>query len=442
MPRPKGTTPAPTPEEMARKRGMSVLRGAQHRVAQRPATPSEERTLPGALEMPIDRVLPDPGQPRRDWEHEEGERRLEELAASIREFGVLQPLLVREGTIRADGVQEFIIIAGGRRRAAAARAGLATVPVLVRGEEGVRVRVLQLIENVHRQDLSPLDEARAYQELIDIEGFTPPELARRLNVSDQKIRDRLRLLTNQAIADALERKQLNLTAARSLQQLPDGEIAAFKARLRQGERIEHTEIEAHRQRLIAAGIVNPRFKGGGRAPQRDEPADRSAFDTASTVKTLGASADTVSAGDQTAIDPVSVKSTDVPPKRERETTDRSSFDPPPAQALTGDSLATVAPPAQPAPATAPSGEAVGAVDTGQPRGASHPAATEATARELGVRIWRYLPDDLRATLRELATVDSTLDWGVALAAGLARHFDRGQDDTRERAAGADAVADD
>src|SRR5436305_9786159 len=97
MPRADRHNETLTPEELARKRGMSVLRGAQQRVAQRPAAPTDERTLPGAMEMPIDRVVPDPDQPRKDWGHDDGERRLLELAASIREFGIIQPLLVREG---------------------------------------------------------------------------------------------------------------------------------------------------------------------------------------------------------------------------------------------------------------------------------------------------------------------------------------------------------
>jgi len=438
------TAPDLTPEELARKRGMSVLRGAQHRVAQRPATPSEERALPGAMEVPIDRVLPDPGQPRRDWGHDEGERRLEELTASIQEFGILQPLLVREGAIRPDGVQEFIIIAGGRRRAAAERAGLATVPVLVRGEEGVRVRVLQLIENVHRQDLSPLDEARAYQELIDIEGLTPPELAVRLNISDQKIRDRLRLLTNQAIADALERKQLNLTAARSLQQLPDGEIAAFKARLRLGERIEHAEIEACRQRLIAAGIVNPRYKGGGRgrALHRASGADQSAFDTVSPPGTSLASTDGRAGHDQTKIDPPSSTRTDAPKADNLEATGQplsdslsvgaAVIDTPNPALLTDqssfDSMASPHPPVRVGDI-----EPARIADIGRSQRGGHPAATEATARELGARIWRHLPEELRATVRELAVTDPSLAWGVAVAEGMARHFDRGRNDTHGRA---------
>ncbi len=369
------------PDEVARKRGMSVLRAPQQRVAQRAGTPSEERALPGALELPIERVIPDPEQPRRDWAHDDGDRRLEELAASIREFGIIQPLLVREGRIRADGVQEFIVIAGGRRRAAAERAGLATVPVLIRGDEGVRVRVLQLLENLQRQQLSPMDEARAFQELLDIEGLTPPALAGRLKLSGQLIRDRLRLLTNQVVADALERKQLNMTAARSLQQMPEEEIEHFKVRLQRGEEIRHVEIEAHRQRLIASGIMNPRFKGGGRG-SRPTPQDQTTFDPAAPPPEDMAPPPSVTGGATPAL-------VGAP--------DQTSFDP--------DALATVGTPTAPEDGHGGRGQVV----------------ANAIARELGQRLWSYLPESLRSSVRELARMDPSLAWGHVLAEELARH---------------------
>lgn len=408
MPRPKRDDPAATPEELARRRGMSMLRGPQLRVAQRPAAPAEDHALPGAREVPLDRVLPDPTQPRRDWSHDDGERRLEELAASIREFGILQPLLVREGRIREDGAQEFIVIAGGRRRAAAERAGLATVPVLIRGEEGTRVRVLQLLENLQRAELSPLDEARAFQELLDIEGYSPPELAARLKISDQKVRERLQLLANQVIADALERKQLNLTTARDLQRLPDDEIERFRGRLARGEHIPHTDVEVHRQRLRAAGVVNPRFKGGGRSGSAGDGAatDQAALDSAPSSQPDVTRSDGVATGDQAALDSGA----------NGEIIVRSSADGPAGQSPVSGHMKVAPPragqPAVPAPA-APTG---------------HPAATWATAREPGTRMWRFLPADLQASIRELTRVDPSLGWGVALAEGLGRHFSLDQEE--------------
>jgi len=244
---------------------VAVVRPAQPRPDPRAAASATERRLAGAMEVPIDQVAPDPGQPRQDWGHGDGERRLDELAASIREFGILQPLLVREGGATEDGRQRYIIIAGGRRRAAAERAGIATLPIVVRGEEVARVRLLQLVENVQRQDLSMPDEARAYKELMDLEGLTPPALAARLHVSAQHVRDRLRVLSDPVLADAVERGQISATAAREITKLPDEEAALLRGRVAAGEAVETADVAESRARLAASGAVNPRRKSGHRA---------------------------------------------------------------------------------------------------------------------------------------------------------------------------------
>jgi ParB family transcriptional regulator, chromosome partitioning protein len=239
---------------------IAVVRPAQPRTTHQAVAGATERRLPGAMEVPIEQVVPDPGQPRRDWEYDDGAMRLEELAASVGEFGILQPLLVREEGTLPDGRQRYIIIAGERRHRAAERVGLQTVPVVVRGDEAARVRVLQLVENLQRQNLSPLDEARAFQELIDLEGLTPQALAVRLHLSGQHVRDRLRLLADQVLADAVERRQLSATAAREITKLPDEEVLTFRQRVLAGERLQTNDVVAVRARLEADGIVNPRRK--------------------------------------------------------------------------------------------------------------------------------------------------------------------------------------
>lgn len=236
------------------------------------------RRLPGAIEVPLEQLAADHQQPRRDWSHGEGETRIEELAASIREFGILQPLLVREEGALADGRQRYVIIAGGRRYVAAQRAGLTLVPVVVRGEEPARIRFLQLIENLQRQDLSPLDEARAYQELLDYESLTPPSLAARLHLSAQHVRDRLRLLADQVLADAVERRQISASAAREIMKLPDDEVLSFRARVSRGEQLQINDVATARARLAAEGVTNARRKGPARPvravqlPQPSQPA--------------------------------------------------------------------------------------------------------------------------------------------------------------------------
>src|SRR6185437_13153656 len=215
---------APMPGSRKREAEVAVVRTAQPRSTAAAVSGATERRLAGAMEVPIEQVAPDPAQPRRDWDHDDGRQRLQELADSIREFGLLQPLLVREEGTLPDGRQGYRIIAGARRRAAAERAGLTMLPVVVRGAEQARIRVLQLIENLQRQNLSWLDEARAYQELIDTETLTPPTLAARLHISAQHVRDRLRVLADQVLADAVERRQISATAARDIKQLPDEEV--------------------------------------------------------------------------------------------------------------------------------------------------------------------------------------------------------------------------
>jgi len=226
--------------------------------------------LAGARLVPIDQIVPDPDQPRRDWDNEESVARLAELAASLKEFGVLQPLLVRQDGSLDDGRTRYAIIAGGRRRAAGEIAGLRTIPVVVRDEEAGRVRVLQLIENIQRRALAPLDEARAYQEIIDAEEISAEALGERLHISGQQIRERLRLLSDQGLADAVERGQIAPSVARAVQRLPEAAQEPLRARIKAGEALPLVEVHGVKERTAAAGVTNPRAKGGGRRRHEDQ----------------------------------------------------------------------------------------------------------------------------------------------------------------------------
>ncbi len=246
---------------------VAVIRPAQARNTVQAVAGATERRLPGALEVPIEQIVADAGQPRQDWEHDDGARRLEELAESIREFGIMQPLVVREEGALPDGRQQYVVIAGARRRAAAERANLTTVPVVVRRGEATLLRLLQLSENLQRHDLSPLDEARAYQEIMDAEGLSPPMLADRLHLSAQHVRDRLRILNDQVLADAVERRQIAASAARDISQLPERERNELRDRVARGETVQRSDVADVRARLDIAGIVNPRRKGSDRKKQ-------------------------------------------------------------------------------------------------------------------------------------------------------------------------------
>lgn len=136
-------------------------------------------------ELPTTSIVPNPGQPRRTFDDEP----ISDLAASIRQVGILQPVVVRP---LPDGTYQLVV--GERRWRAARRAGLTSVPALVieTDERGALERAL--VENVHRQDLNPLEEAAAYQQLVDEAGLTHEALAERLGLSRPAVSNALRLL--------------------------------------------------------------------------------------------------------------------------------------------------------------------------------------------------------------------------------------------------------
>lgn len=180
---------------------------------------------------------------------------LDELAESIRQYGVLQPLVVRRHPLSED---RYVVIAGGRRLAAATRAGLETVPALVRDAQGTTVYILQLTENLQRRDLDTMDEARAYQLIMDAEAISSEALAKRVNRSPQHIRDRLRVYNNATLADAVRERQISTTVAREIDKLADEARDALVWRVAQGERVTTEDVEQVRVALLEAGLVNPR----------------------------------------------------------------------------------------------------------------------------------------------------------------------------------------
>ncbi|GAA3935293.1 ParB/RepB/Spo0J family partition protein [Microbacterium soli] len=143
--------------------------------------------VPGIRLIQIDphRIVPNPRQPRTDFDEE----RLAELVHSVREFGVLQPVVVRKN---ANG--EYELIMGERRTRAAREAGLAEIPAIVRDTADEDLLRDALLENLHRSELNPLEEASAYQQLLDDFGITQEELAARIGRSRPQISNTIRLL--------------------------------------------------------------------------------------------------------------------------------------------------------------------------------------------------------------------------------------------------------
>jgi ParB family transcriptional regulator, chromosome partitioning protein len=136
-------------------------------------------------EVPLSSIHPNPLQPRTQFD----EDTMASLAASIREVGVLQPVLVRE-----TAVGEYELIAGERRWRAARRAGLQAIPVLVQESSDVHSLEQALVENLHREDLGPLEEAGAFQQLVDGFGYTHEQVAARVGKSRTAVTNTLRLL--------------------------------------------------------------------------------------------------------------------------------------------------------------------------------------------------------------------------------------------------------
>jgi ParB family chromosome partitioning protein len=167
-------------------------------------------------EVPIGSIKPNPHQPRSHFDDET----MASLASSIRELGVLQPILVRQsGDEVAD---EFELIAGERRWRAARRAGLQTIPVLIQVADDAHSLEQALVENLHRQDLNVLEEASAYQQLIEEFGYTHEEVATRVGKSRTAVTNTLRLLQLPSGAQRLLAEgQISPGHARALLGTPD-----------------------------------------------------------------------------------------------------------------------------------------------------------------------------------------------------------------------------
>lgn len=202
-----------------------------------------ERTLPGAMLIPIEQLVPDPNQPRREMDPE----RLGELAASIAEHGILQPLLVREDGYLDDGRTRFMVVAGGRRYAAAQQAGMSRLPVLVRESEAIQIRILQLTENIQREDLDPVEEARAIKELMDLRHLASRAMAEVLHRSHTYVANRLKLIEREDIAEALSTPGLTPTVALEIAREEDATTRRELLQRARTERLRQEDIQQLRR---------------------------------------------------------------------------------------------------------------------------------------------------------------------------------------------------
>jgi ParB family chromosome partitioning protein len=175
-----------------------------------PQPPSPQRRSPDHFLCPIERIRPRRGQPRRYFD----EQRLAELAASIKQQGVIQPLVVRASD---EDEESYELIAGERRWRAAQKAGVHEVPVVVRRVDDLQAFEMALVENIQREDLNPIEEAEAYQRLVREHGYTQDGLARQLGRDRSTVANSLRLLKLPQVAkDALVSAAISPGHARAL----------------------------------------------------------------------------------------------------------------------------------------------------------------------------------------------------------------------------------
>ncbi len=195
----------------------------------------------GLVEVPVGAVAPNPRQPRTNFDDET----LRSLAASIREVGVLQPIVVRRSG------EAYELIAGERRLRAAKLAGLATVPVILRDSGDADTLREALIENIHRDDLGPIELAEAFRELLEELGLKQETLADRLGVSRSHIANTIRLLQLPAdVQQLLADGRIQAGHGRALLSLNDAEAQTSLALRAAAEELSVRDVEELVRRYI------------------------------------------------------------------------------------------------------------------------------------------------------------------------------------------------
>ena len=219
----------------------------------------------GAPTVDIDLITPNPEQPRTNFQPEQ----LRELADSIREHGIIQPLVVSR-----EGEGSFQLIAGERRLQAARLAGLRHVPVVVREVEESELLELALVENVQRADLNAVEEAMAYKRLIEEYGLTQEDVAQRVGKSRVTVSNALRLLQLEPeVRRSLVAEEISEGHARALLGLPEGpsRIAALRDVIK--KKLSVRETEAYVRRSLADTPATASSRGAVTARRDSSIAD-------------------------------------------------------------------------------------------------------------------------------------------------------------------------
>ncbi|MDO4704452.1 ParB/RepB/Spo0J family partition protein [Tannerella sp.] len=226
-------------------------------------TPPDEVTTSGSSsinEIELAQIEPNPDQPRSIFE----EDTLNELAQSIRTYGVIQPIILKD-----TGSGKYLIIAGERRYRAAVKAGLEKIPAYIKTSADENIAELALIENIQREDLNAIETALAYQKLIDSNGFTQAELSERVGKKRTTIANYLRLLKLPAeIQVGLKDKRIDMGHARAMISIDDPEVqlALYEQIITQGLSVRNVEELA--RNALAEGETKPQEEAASSQPSR------------------------------------------------------------------------------------------------------------------------------------------------------------------------------
>jgi ParB family chromosome partitioning protein len=259
-------------------RGLDALLGQQ-----RSSEPASAGT--GLTEIRVDTIRPNPQQPRKTFDP----AALAELEQSIRELGVLVPILVRR--LPGDGEATYELIAGERRWRASAAARLATIPAIVREADDRASLELAVVENLQRQDLDPLEEAMGFQHLIDEYGFTQERLAERIGKSRPAVANALRLLhLPDGVKALLRAGSLTVGHARALLAVDPGEREALAERVaRDGLTVREIERLGERRRAspAASPAKDPPAPAVAKSPDRERLESRLRYALGAPVTIVG-----------------------------------------------------------------------------------------------------------------------------------------------------------
>lgn len=237
----------------------SLGRGLSALLDTPPAETAPTQAKGSAESLPIELIRPNPQQPRRAV----SEAELDELTRSVADKGVLQPIIVRPHPQEA-GIYE--IVAGERRWRAAQRVPLHEIPVLIRALDDREVLELAIIENLQRQDLTPIEEAAAYQRLAEEFGHTQEIIAEQVSKSRSHVANLMRLLSLPiGVQDMVQRGELSAGHARALIGQDDPEALAREV-VRKGLTVRQTEKVAQRKTPPSAATESKKSSEGGKDP--------------------------------------------------------------------------------------------------------------------------------------------------------------------------------